>query len=203
MPSQGRPPSRQSRGSLDLADDGEDVLVQKRPALLGQKFPALEQPVLQSGQPLHLRRRDAIFPRHPAELPPVVPDPAQELPARVLAPVEEPTARDEGPHAEQTGDDVVCFKGREGSYPCKRSERRQAFHQPPREVPSTVHANPPRSPWPEVRSARRVRPLWVRAGPSGPPSSRAPVRRRVALCRSRPPLSGARSRWCRARRWPL
>ena len=151
MPPQRSPPARQPRRALDLADDGEDVLVQKRPALLGQKLPALQQPVLQGDQPLHLRRRDAILPRHPAELRPVVPGPAQKLLARVLAPVEEPTARDKGPDAEQAGEDVRCFEGREGSETCEGSERRQAYHQPPREVLSTVHAVPPRSLRPEAR----------------------------------------------------
>src|SRR5215212_10136112 len=205
MPPQRRPPSRESRRALDLADDGEDILVQKRLALLGQKLPALQQPVLQARQPLHLRRRDAILPRHPAKLSPVVPGPAQDLLARVLAPVEEPTACDKGPDAQQTGEDVRCFEGRKGSETCEGSERRKAYHQPPREVPSTFHADPPRSPRPEASlSPRSARPRWVRAraGPSGPPSSRAPARRPAALCRSRPPLSGARSRWCRVRRWP-
>src|SRR5215218_3298881 len=110
MPPQRRPAPRQMRCCLDLADDGEDILVQKRSALRGQKLPALEQSVLQSRQALHLRRGDTILPRHPAEFSPVVPHPAQELPARVFAPVQEPAARDEGPDAEQTGEYVIRFE---------------------------------------------------------------------------------------------
>src|SRR5918998_1086651 len=100
----------------------------------------------------------------------------------------------------------MCFEGRKGPHPREGSERRKAYHQPPREVSSTVHADPPRSPRPEASlSPQLARPRWVQAhaGPSGPPSSRAPARRRAALCRFLPPLSGARSRLCRARRRPL
>jgi hypothetical protein len=106
---------RRASRAADLADDGEDIIVQKQPALLRQKLPTLQKPVLQGDKTLHLRRRDAILPRHATKLSPVVPDSAQKLLARVLAPVEEPTARDKGPDAQQTGEDVRCFEG------CERS----------------------------------------------------------------------------------
>src|SRR5215203_6675925 len=187
VPPERGPPAREPRRALDLPHDGVDVLAQEQFTLPGQEFPALQQPVLQRHKPLHLRRRGAVLPRHPAELRPVVPDPAQELPARVLAPVEQPPARGDGPDAEQAGEDVMRFEGREGPDSREGGERGHPYHQPPREVlfpyDQTTHAGSPPSLRPGALPpppSGRLRSSRVHAGPSGPPSSPAPARRRAA-----------------------
>src|SRR5215208_5997888 len=208
VPSEGRPAARQTRCALDLADDHEDILVQQRPVLLRQKFPALQEPLLEGSKPLHLRRRDAVLARHPAQLSRVLPHPPPQLAAFAPLPVQQAPAREERPDPEQPREDEMHLRRLQNSEPGKRPEGGEA-HQDLRGASSSNHGCPPRPRSvarrePPQQPLQTARPPATRrpGGPSAPRSSPARARRRGALCPPRRRLSGARSRSCRARLWP-
>src|ERR671920_7728 len=125
MSPQGRPAMRQLGRILDLVYDSVEILQKERPILLGQEFPTLQKPILQSHNPLHLGRGDTIRPRHPPELRGVRPRPTPQLLAHVPPPVQKPPPRNKRTNSEHGRERIHSLRSCHYSQPGHRTEGRE------------------------------------------------------------------------------
>src|SRR5215204_3394887 len=140
---QGGPASRQASRALDLANYGEDVLVQQRPVRLWQELPALEQPRLEPLESLHLRCCDAVLAGDHAQLPGVLPRPPAQLSALVPFPVQQAPARENGAAPQERGQEVRPVHYRQRTEHGERPEENKPDHVPRQCLapPPATHGN--------------------------------------------------------------
>src|SRR5215207_3619636 len=99
--------------------------------LLGHKFEALQNALLQRREPHHLWGGDPVLPRNPAQLRCVRPRPPLELPSLIPPAVQETPTSSKRPDAEQHREGVCAIDCGQGRKPRERGEQSGASDRLP------------------------------------------------------------------------
>src|SRR3712207_4856975 len=91
--------------------------------LLGQKLEALQDPLLQRREPLHLRSSDPVLPCNPAQLLRVRPRPPLKLPSLIPPAIQETLSTIQAPDAEQHRKGVYAIACAQSRKSHKRAEQ--------------------------------------------------------------------------------